>query len=282
MVDTCVMETRVIRLRYSGVCRKCSTALSAGVEARWDPQQKTVTCLQCANGQAADPFAGPRISSSHPGASAQEQYKRRSTRREERVRKAHPILGGLILATTTKPNSTTAWAKGAQGERRLGAMLDGLSNVLVLHDRRLPRSRANIDHLVVASSGVWVIDAKQYKGRIERRSTGFMGMGPSRLFVGGRNRSKLIDGVRRQVDAVRQTLGDSHVRVSGALCFVEGEWPLLSQSFAVDGVAVHYPKSLRQALGRDGPLTRSARSDLVGVLDAQFRPAVSERPGGSS
>lgn len=264
-----------MRLRYSGVCLKCATALSAGVEAWWDPQLKTVTCLPCANGEPRDPFAVPQISSSNPGASAQREYERRSTRRQAEVRSDHPVLGGLILATTVEPNSTTAWSKGAQGERRLGAMLEGLPNVSVLHDRSLPRSRANVDHLVVASSGVWVIDAKQYKGRIERRPTGFMGTGPSRLFVGGRDRSKLIDGVRRQVDAVRQVLGDSEVRMSGALCFIDGEWPLLAQSFTVDGVAVHYPKSLRRALGGDGPLGSPARADLAGLLDGHFRPFVS-------
>jgi hypothetical protein len=271
-----------MRLRYSGVCLKCATALSAGVEAWWDPQLKTVTCLPCANGEPRDPFAAPQISSSNPGASAQREYERRSTRRQAEVRSDHPVLGGLILATTVEPNSTTAWSKGAQGERRLGAMLEGLPNVSVLHDRSLPRSRANVDHLVVASSGVWVIDAKQYKGRIERRPTGFMGTGPSRLFVGGRDRSKLIDGVRRQVDAVRQVRGDSEVRISGALCFIGGEWPLLAQAFTVDGVAVHYPKSLCRTLGREGPVRRSARVDLAGLLNAKFRPAVRQAPEGAS
>ena len=185
------------------------------------------------------------------------------------------MLGGLILTTTAEPGSITAWSKGAQGERRLGAMLDSLPNMLVMHDRRIPRSRANVDHLVVAASGVWVIDAKQYKGRIERRQTGFMGTGASQLFVGGRNRSELIDGVRRQVGAVRQVLGDSEVRISGVLCFIEGEWSLLAQAFAVEGVAVHYPKSLRRALASDGPLGRSARGDLAGLLNAKFQPAVS-------
>jgi hypothetical protein len=27
--------------------------------------------------------------------------------------------------------------------------------------------RANIDHLIVPSSGVWVVDAKNYAGRVE-------------------------------------------------------------------------------------------------------------------
>ena len=185
------------------------------------------------------------------------------------------MLGGLILATTAEPNSTTAWSKGAQGERHLGAMLEDLPNVLVLHDRSLPRSRANVDHLVVAASGVWVIDAKRYKGRIERRQSGFMGSGASQLFVGGRNRSKLIDGVRGQVDAVRQVLRDSEATVRGALCFIDGEWALLAQAFTVDGVAVHYPKSLRRELEGVGPVGSSARADLAGLLKAEFRPAVS-------
>lgn len=275
VADSWVMNARVIRLRYPGVCVKCATAVPAGVEAWWEPQRQTVTCLSCASGQPADPFAVPQISSSSPGASARREYERRSTRRQMQVRKDHPMLGGLILAATAEPSSTTAWSKGAHGERRLGVMLDSLPNVWVLHDRRIPRSRANTDHLVVAASGVWVIDAKRYKGRIERRQAEFMGTGASQLFVGGRNRSKLIDGVQRQVGAVRQVLGDSELSINGVLCFIEGEWSLLAQAFAVEGVAVHHPQSLRRALRSDGPLDRSARGELAGLLDAKFQPAVS-------
>jgi hypothetical protein len=65
------------------------------------------------------------------------------------------------------------------------------------------------------------------------------------------------------------------VRVSGALCFIDGDWPLLAQSFTVDGVAVHYRKSLRRVLSGDGPLNGSVRADLAGVLDRHFRPSVS-------
>jgi hypothetical protein len=273
------MEARVIRLRYPGICLKCATALPRGVEAWWDPQQKTVTCPPCANGQPPDPFAVPNISASSPGASAQREYERRSARREQQVRKNHPVLGGLILATGTEPNSTSAWSKGAQGERSLGAMLDDLSCVVALHDRRIPRSRANLDHLVVAPSGVWVIDAKHYKGLIERRQTGFLGTDASQLFVGGRNRSNLIEGVRRQIDAVRQVLEDSAVQVTGAVCFIDGDWSLLAHAFTVDGVCVHHRKSLRRALGRDGTLKSSTRLDLAGLLNSKFLPAVREVRG---
>ncbi len=37
----------------------------------------------------------------------------------------------------------------------------------MLHDRRIPGSRANIDHIAIATSGVWVIDAKRYKGKVQ-------------------------------------------------------------------------------------------------------------------
>jgi hypothetical protein len=43
---------------------------------------------------------------------------------------------------------------------------------LVLHDRAIPGTRSNIDHIAVVPSGVWVIDTKQYRGRVQRRDRG--------------------------------------------------------------------------------------------------------------
>ena len=34
-----------------------------------------------------------------------------------------------------------------------------------MHDRRIPRSKANIDSLVVTPGGAWVIDSKRYVGK---------------------------------------------------------------------------------------------------------------------
>ncbi len=93
---------------------------------------------------------------------------------------------------TDEPQRATAWATGAEGEERVGARLDRLvsESVRVLHDRRIPGSRANIDHLVVAPSGVHVIDSKKYQGRPERRAEGGL-FRPrvERLVVGGRDRT---------------------------------------------------------------------------------------------
>src|SRR5690606_18543542 len=54
------------------------------------------------------------------------------------------------------------WRKGAEGERVVGRMLDDLvvCGVRAVHDRRVPASLANIDHIAISSTGVYVIDAK--------------------------------------------------------------------------------------------------------------------------
>jgi hypothetical protein len=48
------------------------------------------------------------------------------------------------------------------------------------------------------------------------------------LVVAGRDRTKLIDAVQRQVQVVRAALdaADGGVPVTGVLCFVDGQWPL--------------------------------------------------------
>jgi hypothetical protein len=106
------------------------------------------------------------------GASARREYERRKAEGEARVRAEHPRLAGLILALGTERQSTKAWDTGALGEERLGNGLDRLASdhLRLLHDRRIPGSKANIDHLAVTAGGVYVIDAKKYRGRARRRS----------------------------------------------------------------------------------------------------------------
>ncbi|MGB3375417.1 MAG: nuclease-related domain-containing protein [Microbacterium sp.] len=92
--------------------------------------------------------------------------KRRRDNRERSIRRKHPKLGGLILALSDEPQSTRAWERGAIGEEMLAARLKDLPEpARVLNDRRLPGTRANIDHIVVAPSGVWVVDAKRYRAK---------------------------------------------------------------------------------------------------------------------
>lgn len=71
------------------------------------------------------------------------------------------------MALTPERQGTRAWSSGAVGEERVAAAVDAIAgqSIRVLHDRKIRRSKANIDHLVVTPAGVWVIDSKRYQDR---------------------------------------------------------------------------------------------------------------------
>jgi hypothetical protein len=202
----------------------------------------------------------PVIDAGSAGASAQREYERRKNKREQRVRTAHPHIGGFVLAITDDPQSTKAWATGAAGEMVLGGRLDGLANetTFVLHDRRIPPTKANIDHIVVSSSGVFVIDAKKYKGRPSLRiEGGLFRPRVEKLMVGSRDQTKLVDGANHQVGKVRaalQTANLSQVPVAGMLCFVEADWPLIGGDFTISNIRVLWPKKAVRDIAKPGPL----------------------------
>jgi hypothetical protein len=127
----------------------------------------------------------------------------------------------------------------------------------VLHDRKLPGSSANVDHLAATTQSVWILDAKRYQGRVETRRHGLFSKRRPELFVGGRNQTKLIEGVKRQVAAVRSLLAPlagelglaEPLPVRGALVFVNAEFGLFASPFAVDDVWVGWGKPIRKRLG---------------------------------
>lgn len=260
-------EKRML-LRYPGACRICGAEVAARQEAIYERSSKTVRCVSCptvaavaGEAEVAEEVRPAAHEDRVAGASAQREYEQRKSRREEQVRTRHPKVGGLILALSDDPQSTNAWATGAKGEAALGARLDkrASESIAVLHDRRIPGTKANIDHIVVTAGGVFVVDAKRYvDNRPELRVEGRI-LRPriERVMVGGRDRTGLVDGVLGQVQRVRAALGDEAVDVCGVLCCIEADWPLLGAFFSTRGV----PGSLtpqaqqdpRRGEWRDGP-----------------------------
>jgi len=250
-----------MKLRYAGACRLCCTELRAGDEAVYERATKTVRCVECPAGVddvPPGPEAGvPTISvatdgSGVAGSSARREYDRRKAKEEERLRKKWGKLGGIAVALSDEKQSTKAWATGAIGEERLGARLNSLvsESLAVLHDRRIPATKANIDHIAITRAGIWVIDAKRYKGRpgltIEG---GIIRPRVEKLVVGRRDCTKLVEGVLKQVGLVREAVGS--LPVTGALCFVEADWPLVGGSFSTQGVRVLWPRRLVKLLVED-------------------------------
>lgn len=63
-----------------------------------------------------------------------------------------------------------SWAKGAAGERATARLLAPLERrgYAVLHDRAIPGSRANLDHLVIGPAGISYVDSKAW---VSKKST---------------------------------------------------------------------------------------------------------------
>ncbi|MBK7822899.1 MAG: NERD domain-containing protein [Tessaracoccus sp.] len=299
-----------MKLRYAGVCRVCGIDLPTRADAIYERTTKTVRCVDCQPEaraiegvlgtvgdagssptiEAATSGAGPGLSpagepesvptvetpfaidAGAAGSSARREYERRKAKDEERLRQKWGKLGGVAVALSEERQSTRAWAVGAVGEERLGARLDSMASesFAVLHDRRIPGSRANIDHMVVTTAGVWVIDAKRYRGRPQLRiEGGILRPRTEKVLVGGRDCTKLVDGVLKQVGLVREVVGD--VPVIGALCFIDADWPLVGGGFTSRGVHALWPKRLYKVLTEE-----TGATDVCAIhetLAVRFEPA---------
>jgi hypothetical protein len=175
----------------------------------------------------------------------------------------------VLLRLRDEPQSVKSWSRGAEGEVALGARLDRLvsPDIFVLHDRRIPGTRANIDHIVVAPSGVYVVDAKRYTGAIRWQNEGTAFLPDVRLFVKHRDRTNLVVSMGRQADAVRRLL-PATTPIVPVLCFVLSEWKLLQRPFTVDGVLVTWPRNLAKRVLPDGPLLGETELIAARLRDA--------------
>ena len=101
--------------------------------------------------------------------------------------------------------------------------------------------------------------------------------GPDRLFVKGRDRSSLLDGLGRQVVAVHAAAGDliaeTVTSLSAVLCFVDVEVGLLAKPLTVDGIHVTWPRPLMARLREPGPLIPEQVAALAEGISSTFPPA---------
>ena len=237
-------------MKYDGVCSRCGVALHAGDIAVYERATRTIHCVSCPIAPDPEP---PEIDVGVAGRSARQEHERRVAKREAAVKQRWgDRIGDVVLALTDQPQSTRAWAVGVRGEEKLAKALDGFT---VLHDRRVPGTRGNIDHIVIASSGTFVVDAKNYEGRIEIRNHGWFLRPDERLHVGRRDCSALADKLGWQVAAVEKALLAAGVEalppITPVLCFIDGDWPLIAPPEVFRGVRLESAKSLRKRLSGD-------------------------------
>lgn len=214
------------------------------------------------------------------GESARSEYARRKAKDEARVRETwgDGRIGSIAVALTPERQSTAVWAVGAAGEEKVARHLDSIASdaIRVLHDRRIPRTKANIDHLVVTGQGIWVVDAKRYREKRPslRVDGGLFRPRTEVLLVGGRDSTRLVDSVLGQMERVRAAVGEAPVR--GALCFVDADWPLFSGAFSTRGVEVLWPGKLLELL-RARAETACDVTAIAELLARSFPAAVPQR-----
>jgi hypothetical protein len=237
----------------------------------WDPAAKTATCLACSPD-------GPIVAGA-PGASAAAEGARKADRKVEQVRRKYGDHAAEVAREMTDRDAAASWGKGSEGESWLAAYISREAGdaVIALHDRLIPGSEGNIDHIFVSQTGVWVVDAKAYKGKVVRREIGPLWRGDNELYIRGKNRTSLAKGVRWQVDAVNAAMRSDEsllgTDIHAALCLVESEWRLLDFPFQLGNVWVMYPGALKKRLRKSGPLSREVMERIARRLDLSLPPA---------
>jgi hypothetical protein len=162
---------------------------------------------------------------------------------------------------------TLAWQRGAAGERHVARLLAPLEahGWTVLHDLRVPRSAANIDHLVIGAPGVFVIDAKHYRGPLHLAHDGGLWHGRYPL-------AAALSATRWEADKTQATLGVPDVDVVPIVAVVGAPVPFGQVS--IHGIPVVGAHSLPGMLRALPPVLAPERTAWAAdQLRARLRPA---------
>ena len=276
---------KVLVFRKDGICDSCGAALPAGVRGQWNPLTKTIRCLEhAANAQSqviVEELIEPAPYRGTAGRSAKEKYSELHAVEEENIRKRYgrfKRLGDAAVFLHDDSQKTANWKVGSVGEEVVGGRLDLLAQELdfeVLHDRRRPPTKANIDHLVETPAGVFVVDAKNYEGQIEVRQPGWFSGDPEQLFINGRNRTKIVDGVKKQVVQVESVLLNTQIQmpVFGVLTFVVGPLHLFIVQEKTSGIFLSTQRGIEKILRRPGSHSVADIKSIAKLLALQFPEA---------
>jgi hypothetical protein len=169
-----------------------------------------------------------------------------------------------------------SWVQRAEGDRRARARLRILEDegTIVLNDRRIPGSKHSIKLIAVSSAGVFVIDAKSYKGLVHTKRPGPLGsLGPHELHVGRRNCTSSVELVAGQMEIVRSSLAStewgSEVPVHAMLCLTRAEWGFAS-AVQVGGVWVGWPKLMAGRVQSPGVMDSPTVREVSAMIADQL------------
>jgi hypothetical protein len=156
------------------------------------------------------------------------------------------------------------WQRGAEGERHTARQLRRLTRdgFVVFHDLAVPgNTRANVDHLVIGPTGVFVIDSKQWTGSVHQGADGLAWHNHYPL-------DRTLETVRWEAQVIGRLLG---TRIHPLLC-VHGAH-VHGGGLHAQGVAIVPAHLLRSALGYDRVLSDADVDLLAATAWTSLRPA---------
>jgi hypothetical protein len=112
---------------------------------------------------------------------------------------------------------------------------------VVLHDLAVPGSRANLDHLVIGPGGVFVIDSKQYRGRLQLDAVG-------KLWHGRHPLAPALRAASWEADQAAQVLPDPGTAVVPIVAVHGAQVPW--GKVVIDGVPIVSARRLPSMLGQ--------------------------------
>jgi hypothetical protein len=253
------MASRILPLGRDDCCARCAIRLEAGTRAFWDAERKTVTCTPCL-----------------AGTSEQAELDRGRPRGERRARaRTAQAQTSDGEETDDAPWHERSYLLGAQGEEAVAQTLEARTEgypVVLLHDRRMPGGRGNIDHLAIAPTGVFVIDAKHWSGKVEVTPAR---PGPRKLLINRSDQTRLVDGLHRQVAAVRAALTTTTPTppVHGVLCFTKAQLPSKG-TLTFDGHHLLPRRATTNRLRKGGPTSLAQIQAIAQTLGLAFPGAL--------
>ena len=164
---------------------------------------------------------------------------------------------------------TLAWRRGAQGERRTARLLAPLERhgYQVFHDLAIPGSAANVDHLVVGPTGVFVIDSKRYRGHLHYSA--------GRLWHGRRPLDHILETLWWEATQVAETLGfGPDLHIYPVLCVHVARLPGCANSWWTASPSLPRAPSAQPSKrpGRHSPPSRSSWSPPTSTPASSLQP----------
>lgn len=194
---------------------------------------------------------------------------------------ARQLRTPLVRAATTLGIRTRAeqraarYTAGAAGERRTAQLIDPLRHEgwTILHDRALPGTRANVDHLAISPTGaVLMPDSKHWSARYP------LTVRDRRLWHGTRDVTSRLDGLRHEQQTVARVLGGPVtpiIAMHGA--GLHDQHGQAVAELAIDGVRIIPAQRLATVMRATGHIPGPRRHDELAAHATRALPPYGRR-----